>query len=128
MEKFKLREQAKNAKLDANVGIGIANIISAKNISANVGKIEGQVQAHFHEDAEEIYLILEGEGVMHTGKPVGNGKTAWETPAKVKEGDIFLVPKKTVHCLKNSGKKTLIIAFFSSPPFLGKDRIIMDNP
>lgn len=128
MKTFKLKEQAKNAKLDEKVGIGIANIISAENISANVGKIDKQVQAHFHEGAEEIYLILEGEGVMHTGKPVGNGKTAWETPEKVKEGDIFLVPKKTVHCLKNSGKKNLIIAFFSSPPFLGKDRTIVENP
>ncbi|MBU0662789.1 cupin domain-containing protein [Candidatus Micrarchaeota archaeon] len=133
MEVFNLSEQKEKVKIDADVGIGISKFISAENISAGTAVIdEGkQVNAHYHEQGEEVYLITEGEGQMYLGKPNTQGVVEWDAPVKVNEGDCFLVPRGRAHSLRNSGSGRLVIAFFSAPPFSaggGSDRVLVENP
>ena len=128
MKTFDLRAQLKKTKMDKSVGIGIAEIVKTKNISADVAKIKERVGAHYHAYSDEIYLILKGQGLMFFGKLEKNKTVKYEKPVKVKERDVFLIPKKTVHSLKNTEKKPLEIAFFSSPAFSPKDRTMAENP
>ncbi len=127
MDIFKLEEQTANVKLDKAVGIGIAHILKTDNLGVGVAKIEKKVGAHFHRESDEVYLILEGEGIIHSGKPREDKIVDWAKPEKVKRGDLFLTPKGTVHSLENMGEKELIIAFFSSPPVKAEDRIMVEQ-
>ncbi len=52
---------------------------------------------HYHEDSEEVYYFLEGEGKIKLGEQ--------EYPASA--GDIFTVPKDTFHQVINTGSTTL---------------------
>lgn len=50
------------------------------------------IQPHFHPDAEELYYILAGKGVMHIG----------EETREVETGDVIYIPPATVHFLQNT--------------------------
>jgi quercetin dioxygenase-like cupin family protein len=54
---------------------------------------QGQtIQPHFHPDAEELYYLLSGNGVMHIG----------DEEREVEAGDVIYIPPETVHFLHNS--------------------------
>jgi mannose-6-phosphate isomerase-like protein (cupin superfamily) len=54
---------------------------------------QGQtIQPHFHPDAEELYYLLSGNGVMHIG----------DEQREVEAGDVIYIPPETVHYLHNS--------------------------
>ncbi|MCK5552317.1 MAG: cupin domain-containing protein [Deltaproteobacteria bacterium] len=61
---------------------------------------------HAHPDAEEINVILEGEGDFIT--PDGD--------QPVKKGDFQFIPKGVEHSHRNTGKGSLTIVWVYSPP------------
>jgi quercetin dioxygenase-like cupin family protein len=61
---------------------------------------------HVHPDAEEINIILEGEGQLITDKDVINCKT----------GEWQFIPKGVPHSHTNKGKAPLRFAWLYSPP------------
>ncbi len=61
---------------------------------------------HAHPDAEEINVILEGEGDFIT--PDGD--------QPVKKGDFQFIPKGVEHSHRNTGKGPLTIVWVYSPP------------
>jgi mannose-6-phosphate isomerase-like protein (cupin superfamily) len=50
------------------------------------------IAAHQHEDMEEVFYFLEGEGVMQ----IGPGKV------RVRPGDRVIIPMQTMHALTGS--------------------------
>jgi len=54
---------------------------------------------HQHDDTEQIFYILEGEGVLRIGSA--------EEPTPVKPGDVVRIPPKTLHSIRCAGAKAL---------------------
>lgn len=67
----------------------------------------GGKQALHHHQAEQAYVIIEGEGIMTVGDE--------EKP--IKQGDIAYVPSDFMHGLKNTGEHTLIYVSVATPSF-----------
>ena len=66
---------------------------------------------HRHNQAEEIYHIVEGSGLM----TVGNDKF------NVAAGDTVCIKPGKVHCIKNTGGIPLKILCCCSPPYSHED-------
>jgi quercetin dioxygenase-like cupin family protein len=49
------------------------------------------IQPHFHPDAEELYYLIAGHGIMHIG----------EERREVAAGDVIYIPPEKVHFLQN---------------------------
>lgn len=65
----------------------------------------GSALASHIDSAEEVLLILEGEGEAHVGDESG----------RVRAGQVAIVPAMAPHGLRNVGGKTLrVLGFFSS--------------
>ena len=69
------------------------------------------VTPHFHRETEEVYYVLEGEGVMTVG---GESRA-------VSAGDAILIPLNTVHSLENTGAATMRIVLVCGPAFSRSD-------
>jgi mannose-6-phosphate isomerase-like protein (cupin superfamily) len=66
---------------------------------------------HIHNDSQEIYYILEGEGVM----ALGDGRI------NVIAGDAILIMPGTAHQIIKTGEKGLKILCICSPPYSHDD-------
>ena len=69
-----LYEKIENAKLDDVVGIRIAHLTGNDEFSLFGAEIapRRKVGAHYHKSGIEMYKIVEGNGIMHTGLPDKN--------------------------------------------------------
>ena len=74
------------------------------------------VSPHFHRETEEVYYILEGEGMM----TVGDERTG------VVAGDAILIPLNTVHSLANTGASPMRIVLVCGPAFSRADENFVD--
>lgn len=63
-------------------------------------------RAHSHEDAEQVYVIVRGQGRMQVAGDVED----------VAEGDLVFIPPATSHGIVNSGSETLVYLSAASPP------------
>ncbi len=70
---------------------------------------------HMHKTSEEIYYIIEGEGLM----------TINDRKFKVKNGDIIYIPPRHYHNIKNTGNVPLKILCCCSPPYSHEDTEIL---
>ncbi|VAW67140.1 hypothetical protein MNBD_GAMMA08-1625 [hydrothermal vent metagenome] len=70
---------------------------------------------HKHIKSEEIYYILQGEGIMKRG----------EKNLLVKTGDSICIPPSTPHCIKNTGNKNLKILCCCSPAYAHSDTVML---
>lgn len=115
------------AKLDPVVGIRIVSLAGDDAFSFYAAEIgpDKKVGAHYHAEGIEIYQLVEGKGVFHIGKPVGEGKTTWITSAKVKKGDCFTVQAGETHQLINDQKERLIVLFGCPKAHLSHDRTMV---
>jgi mannose-6-phosphate isomerase-like protein (cupin superfamily) len=95
---------------DGNMAVYIAELQGGKKLSA-----------HYHNEGDEIYQILEGEGMIEIGALSGDGVT-WENSYEVKAGDVFAVAPKMVHRLSNRSTANLRLVFFTPAAHLGEDR------
>ena len=50
------------------------------------------IQPHYHPDAEELYYLLSGNGLMHIG----------DERREVESGDVIYIPPDKVHFLSNT--------------------------
>lgn len=68
---------------------------------------EGAEQrAHSHEDAEQVYVIVRGNGTM----------TVAGDQERVSEGDLIFIPPATDHAIVNDGDQPLAYVSVHSPP------------
>jgi len=69
------------------------------------------VTPHHHEVIEEIYYVIEGEGVMLID----------DEERKVGEGDAIYIPRFARHTLTNTGEKQMKILLVCGPAFYHED-------
>ncbi|RLE79344.1 MAG: hypothetical protein DRJ51_07955 [Thermoprotei archaeon] len=95
-------------KIDEKVGAGLAKLVEGENLSVHVAIVSQALKPHYHKLRDEVYIIIEGNGVMFVG----------EDEFEVTAGDVILIPKGNVHSIrpKNKGEK-IVFLFASSPPF-----------
>ncbi|KXL53089.1 glucose-6-phosphate isomerase [Anaerotignum neopropionicum] len=87
-------------------------------------KPERKLGAHYHTKGQEIYHVLEGQGVMEIGV-LEDGLVKWEESCVLNAGDVFTVPPNMVHRLANTGKASLKLVFLTSPTHLNEDRFFI---
>jgi len=104
---------SKKVRLEKILGGPIKPLISNRDVSMNqefalgVFRPKQGLYFHTHPNSEEIYYVIRGRGTVF----VGNEKNQ----IKVGEGDVLYIPANTPHGVTNTGRKTLVIAFFVSP-------------
>lgn len=88
------------------VDFPLQSAFGSASFAAVLFEIEpGNALATHTDSAEEVLLVLAGEGDAHVG-----GETA-----RVRAGDVAVVPALAPHGVRNSGETTLrVIGFFSS--------------
>jgi len=72
---------------------------------------------HYHRVTEEIYFIIDGEGVLRTDNQ--------EYP--IKQDSIAYIPPNVPHSLINTGKKTLKLLVIDHPPYNRADTIMQES-
>jgi mannose-6-phosphate isomerase-like protein (cupin superfamily) len=122
-----LYEKIENAKLDDVVGIRVAHLTGSDEFSLFGAEIapRRKVGAHYHKSGIEIYQIVEGNGIMHTGMPDDNNNVNWHNSMRVKKGDCFTVNEGQVHQLVNENDSKLIVIFGCPKSHLSTDRIVV---
>jgi mannose-6-phosphate isomerase-like protein (cupin superfamily) len=95
---------------DGTMAVYIAELQGGKKLSA-----------HYHNEGDEIYQILDGEGTIEIGELSGDG-VIWKDRLEVKAGDVFNVAPKKVHRLSNQSTENLRLVFFTAASHLGDDR------
>lgn len=73
---------------------------------------------HYHLQAEEIYFILAGSGLMRLGS---------ET-RQVGPGDAIAIPRTTPHQLVNTGTQPLVLLCCCSPAYEHWDTVLLTAP
>ena len=81
----------------------------SKNLSVGLLYLApGGVLAPHHHENEEVYCILEGQGIGFFGK---------KKPVEVEPGMFFHLPAHAWHGLENTGKDMMKVLICTSPPF-----------
>ena len=84
--------------------------VGSKNISFGIVVVEANgicEPGHDHDDQEEIFFCMNGEGVVI----IGDDKEEWP----VKPWDAVFIPPKTYHNLRNPTNLPLIVLWIQSP-------------
>lgn len=84
-----------------------------KNLSVAQAVIEpgAATFSHVHKTSEEVYHILQGEGIM----ALGNEEFS------IGPGDTINIPPNQPHSLKNTGQEQLILFCCCAPPYSHED-------
>lgn len=93
-------EYKKLAKLIRNNELyKVYDLSLLRNLTLSLTELNSQksTTGHFHEEADEVYVFIEGNGKIEI-----NGKISI-----VKSGDIFLVPANDFHKVHNKSEKIL---------------------
>ena len=79
-------------------------------------KVGATTTLHYHEQAEEIYYILQGSGVMEI-----DGQTA-----EVGPGDAIAIPPRALHQITNSGTNVLTFLCCCAPAYEHEDTTLQE--
>jgi len=122
-------ESLKTAQMDPAVGIRIVKVTGNDQTGLYVAELGASrsVTAHYHKNGSEIYQIIYGEGIIHTGLPSGNDTVTWNQSADLKSGDCFMVEEGQVHQLENTGSEPMIACFVCPAAHIGHDRFIVSG-
>ena len=95
-----ISEYKHSAKLIRDTEIyKVFDLASLKRLNVSLTELYPQksTSGHSHDNADEVYIFIEGEGTMELGDSV--------FPVKV--GDLMLVPSGNFHKVHNKGEKNL---------------------
>lgn len=68
-----------------------------------LAKLQGSYVWHTHEDADELFVVLEGELEIHVRE------SAVESVVRLGRHDVFAVPRGTEHCPVSTGGATVML-------------------
>lgn len=74
--------------------------------------------AHYHPKTEEIYFLVQGEGVMHLGEDV----------FRVRTGDAVPIPPGTIHWIENDQELELKLLCCCAPGYEHDDTVLVPKP
>ena len=74
--------------------------------------------AHYHPKTEEIYFLVQGEGVMHLGEEV----------FRVRTGDAVPIPPGTMHWIENDQEQELKLLCCCVPGYEHDDTVMVPKP
>lgn len=99
-----------NIATDEKVGVKLAHLTGDEKMSVFAIELaKGQlIPSHYHKEDIETYFILDGQGIVYTGK-IENEDILWNAEKQVNTGDCFTIYPKEVHGFKNISEKTLRI-------------------
>lgn len=122
-----LYQLIESTDLDPEIGIRVGHLTGSEQFSLFGAEIAPNkvLSAHYHNAGDEMYLILEGNGIMYLGELDSSGNVAWDSPFNVREGDCFTVKEGKVHQLCNNTDQRLVAAFGCSKSHLSTDRVIL---
>ncbi len=109
----------RNNKIVALDGATVTELLTEQEqqltkVSLAIGELEAQRKAHphIHNEAEEVYYLLDGIGTVTVG----------ETTGTVGEDHLVYVPRHSRHALENRGTVLRLQALcISSPPYNDRD-------
>lgn len=106
-------EIVKENRLAEDENIKIVPIGGNKNISAYVMQFRenAEMDAHYHKLHDEIIYVKKGSGILDLQG----------TRYNIREGMVFVIPRKSVHKFVNTGNELNVSISFFSPPFDGED-------
>lgn len=76
-----------------------------------------RTKLHVHHLSEEVYHVLEGQGLMTLG----------EESFEIVTGDTILIPPGTPHALYNPGEKNLRVLCVCAPAYSHEDTELIDT-
>lgn len=114
------------ATIDPKVGIGIFNLEKGEELQSFGTRMKAgtHVGCHSHQEGDEWYIILDGQGIMHLAD-VKEGKLTNKREEKVQKGDVLCVKENTGHQLQATTELDLI--FLCPTSHLSSDRIMFDD-
>lgn len=95
-----IREYKKLAKLIRdNELYKVYDLSLLRNLTISLTELNPQkaTTGHSHQEADEVYVFIEGEGEIEIGKEISAAKS----------GDIFLIPAGDFHKVYNKNEKML---------------------
>ncbi len=128
---------------NAFVEIGRAEVDKVINVKRTVladcggdfsvvgAEVTSRMAPHVHFTGPEVYLVLEGTGLMHLGKAVRDGERIavdWDAPFEVGAGDCFVIPQSTAHFIESTYGTPVKVCFILDLEHLKGDRILVDFP
>ena len=128
MDSAKIDELLQNAPYDPQAGIRLVRVGGDSCTAVFAAQIDPRValKAHYHESGDELYFILEGEGVMHTAARSGEN-AGLRVSFPVTGGDVFTVPEGCVHSLENRSCAMLRALFVCAPEHVSTDRFFTED-
>ena len=114
------------AQMDEKAGIKLQRVTGDEHFSFYVAEILPMtwLKPHYHGEGIELYQIIEGEGVMKTGRNENN-LVIWDEEYTVRKGDCFTIPEGRVHQIGNLTNLRLIAGFTCPPSHLAGDRFFV---
>ena len=91
--------------------------VKLQSLAEAVVQPQQTTAAHFHNQTEEIYFILDGTGEMQLG----------DKRMKVEKNDSILIPPGQVHCIKNTGDSELRFLCCCSPAYNHEDTFLIET-
>ena len=92
--------------------IHVEKLGTDKNSTTFVIWVKEEVKPHYHENRTETLYVLDGNGIMVIG----------DESKRIGAGNMFIIPKGTVHSVEVSSDTPLKVLSIQAPEFLGKDR------
>lgn len=89
---------------------------ASEHTSHHVGAIRRAEPLHRHDRHDLLVLIVRGRGTQRVG----------DETREVGEGSLLFVPRGVVHAFTNTGPEPAIAVLVYSPPFDGRDRVLVE--
>ena len=102
-----------DAPADDGKLITAIEIFRTPHSSGHALRVVADVKPHYHELHEETLVVQSGGGVFDLGGVLHT----------LREGDVIVIPRKTVHSFSPGGGKPCTVLSIFTPPFDGRDRI-----
>jgi quercetin dioxygenase-like cupin family protein len=104
--------------VDPAKGAVVTEILRGEQASVNVWQITDTMAAHLHREHEEIIIVRSGRARARIG----------DRDVDLGPGDVFLVPRNTVHAARAIGEEPFVGVSVFAPAFDGKDRVAVPAP
>ena len=97
---------------DAHRGVTNIRLIEPNQVNSRFEMIIGTVasggaaEPHYHEEAFQVYYVLEGQGLVKTGD---------DPPADIRAGSVIVIPPGIVHSISATSEQCRLIVIYSPP-------------